>query len=124
MPPARKANLPVAARTLAQVAEAFDHHGVCWSRYQSIAQLVRDDEACSTANPMFNAIEQPGVGSLLAPGLPLDFGGVPRQPAGPAPVLGQHTEEVLAELLGIDAAQYGRLNDKGVVRKNPMNLVL
>ena len=65
---------------------------------------------------MFNAIEQPGVGSLLAAGLPLDFGGVPRRPAGPAPLLGQHTEEVLAELLGIDAAQYGRLNDKGVVR--------
>jgi 2-methylfumaryl-CoA isomerase len=105
----------VAARTLAQVAEAFDRHGVCWSRYQSIAQLVRDDEACSAANPMFNAIEQPGVGPLIAPGLPLDFPAVPRRPAGPAPVLGQHTEEVLAELLGIDAAEYGRLHDKGLV---------
>jgi len=105
----------VAARTLAQVAEAFDRHSVCWSRYQSVAQLARDDPTCSTANPLFGAIEQPGVGPMLAPGLPLDFGGVPRRPAGPAPVLGQHTEEVLAELLGMDSAQYGQLHDRGVV---------
>jgi len=88
---------------------------VCWSRYQSVAQLARDDPTCSTANPLFGAIEQPGVGPMLAPGLPLDFGGVPRRPAGPAPVLGQHTEEVLAELLGMDSAQYGQLHDRGVV---------
>jgi len=30
-------------------------------------------------------------------------------------VLAQHTEEVLAELLGMDSAQYGQLHDRGVV---------
>lgn len=105
----------IAARPFADVAATFDRHGVCWSRYQGIAELVRDDPECSTANPMFAAIEQPGVGPLLAPGIPLDFGGVPRQPAQPAPRLGEHTEQVLAELLGIGAAQFGRLHDKGVV---------
>lgn len=105
----------IAARPFADVAATFVRHGVCWSRYQGIAELVRDDPECSTANPMFAAIEQPGVGPLLAPGIPLDFGGVPRQPAQPAPRLGEHTEQVLAELLGIGAAQFGRLHDKGVV---------
>ena len=51
-----------------------------------------------------------------APGIPLNFGTLPRRPAGPAPLLGEHTEQVLSELLGVDAAQYGRLADKGVVR--------
>lgn len=105
----------IAARRLAEVAEAFERHGVCWSRYQGIAELVRSDPECSTANPMFSAIQQPGVGPLLAPGIPLDFNGVQRLPAQPAPRLGAHTEEVLSELLGIDAAQFGRLHDKGVV---------
>ena len=64
----------VGARTSAQVAAAFDAHGVCWGRYQTVSQLVRSDAACSEANPMFSTVEQPGVGRYLMPGLPLDFG--------------------------------------------------
>lgn len=105
----------VAQRTLAEVASLLDARGVCWSRYQSLKQLVGDDPACSTANPMFSEIEQPGVGRLLAPGIPLDFEGEARIPPTPAPRLGQHTEAVLDELLGIDSAQFGRLRDRGVV---------
>ncbi|MDP9900977.1 CoA transferase [Variovorax ginsengisoli] len=105
----------VRARRFADVAATFERHGVCWSRYQTIEQLVRDDPSCSEANPMFTAIEQPGVGRTLAPGIPLDFSAVARQPAGPAPGLGAHTEQVLSELLGVDAAAFGRLHDRGVV---------
>jgi 2-methylfumaryl-CoA isomerase len=105
----------IGARKLTEVAEAFDRCGVCWSRYQGIAELVRSDPECSPANPMFSAIEQPGVGPMLAPGIPLEFGGLERVPPQPAPRLGEHTEQVLSELLGVDAAQFGRLHDKGVV---------
>ncbi len=105
----------IGARTFQAVAEAFDRSGVCWSRYQGIAELVAHDPECSPENPMFRSIEQPGIGSLLAAGIPLDFGGCERLPPQPAPKLGQHTEEVLAQLLGVDAAQFGRLHDKGVV---------
>ena len=104
----------VAARSLAQVAEVFDKHGVCWSRYQDVEQLVREDPECSPANPLFSRVEQPGVGQVLAAAIPLEFGASGRAPAGPAPALGQHTEEVLHELAGIDAAQYGRLHARGV----------
>jgi 2-methylfumaryl-CoA isomerase len=105
----------IAARPSDEVAAAFDRHGVCWSRYQTIADLARDDPECSTANPMFASIEQPGVGPLLAPGIPLDFQGLARVPPAPAPRLGEHTEPVLAELLGIGPAEFGRLHDRGVV---------
>jgi 2-methylfumaryl-CoA isomerase len=105
----------IGARKLADVAAAFDGHGVCWSRYQTVGQLVRDDPSCSEANPMFRRIEQPGVGPTLAPAIPLDFSAVARLPPGPAPRLGEHTEEVLAAVLGIDQAAFGRLHDKGIV---------
>src|SRR5439155_23600651 len=105
----------IAARPLHDVAMAFDRQAVCWSRYQGIAEMVKSDVECSPANPMFASIEQPGVGPVLVPGIPLDFQGSGRLPPGPAPVLGQHTEQVLSELLGIDAAHYGRLHDRGVV---------
>lgn len=109
----------VAARRFADVSAAFEQHGVCFSRYQDLAQLVRDDPECSLANPLFASIEQPGVGPVLAPGIPLDFQGSGRVPAGPAPRLGEHTEQVLSDLLGIGAAEFGRLHDKGVVRASP-----
>lgn len=105
----------IGARPMSEVAETFERHGVCWSRYQGIAELAASED-CSPANPMFRAIEQPGVGPMVAAGLPLDFGAVPRVPAQAAPRLGEHTEEVLAQLLGVDAAQFGRLHDQGVVR--------
>ncbi len=105
----------IGARPFAQVARDFDQHGVCWSRYQTVAELVRDPE-CSPANPLFQRVEQPGVGEMLAAGIPLNFGAVPRLPAQAAPRLGEHTEEVLTQVLGIDAAQFGRLHDRGVVR--------
>lgn len=105
----------IARRSFAEVATAFKRHGVCWSRYQNVAELVRDDPECSIANPMFAAIEQPGVGTMLAPGVPLDFQGSGRLPPRAAPRLGEHTAEVLSELLGLDAAAFGRLHDRRIV---------
>lgn len=107
----------VAARTLAQVAEAFDAHGVCWGRYQSVSQLVQQDAACSPANPMFSTVDQPGIGPCLVPGLPLSFSALSRQPARPAPRLGQHTERVLAQVLGLPDAEIGRLVDRRVIAR-------
>ncbi|MEY4653040.1 MAG: hypothetical protein RI884_1621 [Pseudomonadota bacterium] len=109
----------IAGRPLADVAQTFDRQGVCWSRYQDVGELVASDPECSTANPLFTSIEQPGVGPVLAPGIPLDFQGSGRLPPGPAPRLGEHTEQVLSELLGIGSAEFGRLHDRGVVGSAP-----
>jgi len=48
------------------------------------------------------------------PGLPLDFSGASRLPTAPAPRLGEHTDQVLAELVGLTAAEIGRLHDAGI----------
>ena len=99
----------------ADVASLLDRHHVCWGRYQSVEQLVQNDSSCSTANPLFGAITQPGVGGVLAPSIPLDFSSHERLSARPAPRLGEHTEEVLAQLLGIGAGEYAKLHDEGLV---------
>lgn len=101
--------------TLAEIREAFSGTGVCWGPYQTFIQMVEEDPRCSVANPMFSEIEQPGIGRYLVPGSPLEFGAVPREPARRAPVLGEHTDEVLAEVLGLGDAEIGRLRDRKVV---------
>ena len=103
------------SRTLDEIAEVFDANGVCWGPYQTFMELVADDPRCSTANPMFEEVEQPGIGTYLMPGSPLSFGAFERGPVRRAPALGEHTDEVLADVLGLSGAEIGRLHDGGVV---------
>ena len=104
-----------ASRTLTEIEAAFAGSGVLWGPFQDFAALVNDDPRCSTANPLFAEIEQPGIGRYLAPGLPIDFSASPREPTRPAPRLGEHTDRVLAEVLGLSAAEIGGLHDSGIV---------
>src|SRR5680860_920024 len=102
-------------RTLNEVARAFDEFGVCWGPYQTFSQLLRDDWRVSEANPLFTDVDHPGIGRLRTPGSPLSFSAFERQQPVRAPQLGEHTEPVLAEILGLSAAQIGDLHDRGVV---------
>lgn len=102
----------VGARTLDQVTQVFEQHGVCWGRYQSVEQMIANT---LPGNPMFSTVTQPGVGELSSPSLALDFSALAREPARPAPLLGQHTEQVMQEILGLSAAAYGQLHDRGIV---------
>jgi 2-methylfumaryl-CoA isomerase len=105
----------IGSHTLSEVREVFDAHDVCWGPYQSFAELVNVDPRCSAANPMFAEVNQPGIGPYLMPGSPLEFFANGRVPPAPAPQLGQHTDEILAGVLGLSGAEIGRLHDEGVV---------
>jgi 2-methylfumaryl-CoA isomerase len=105
----------VAARTLDEVRAAFDGTGVCWGLYQTFAEMVASDPRCSTANPMFREVDQPGLGRYLVPGSPLAFSASPRETPRPAPALGEHTDEILATVLGLGDGEIGSLHDRGLV---------
>jgi 2-methylfumaryl-CoA isomerase len=107
----------LARYSYAEAAAALTKHGACWGKYQTLVQLVQQDEACSVANPMFNTVDQPGVGEYLAAGLPLDFSGMDRIPVGVAPAMGADTEAVLAEVLGFTQSRFGELIEKGLASR-------
>jgi 2-methylfumaryl-CoA isomerase len=103
------------ARDLAEIRQAFSGTGVSWGPYQTFRQLVTDDPRASAANPLFEEIDHPGVGRYLAPRSPLEFEHLGRLPVRRAPILGEHTEEVLAGVLGLGQREIGELHDRGVV---------
>ncbi|HEY5318621.1 MAG TPA: CoA transferase [Solirubrobacteraceae bacterium] len=103
------------ARTLEEIRTIFDANDVCWGPYWTFMELVEKDERCSPANPMFEEVEQPGIGTYLMPGSPLNFDACERLPPRRAPMLGEHTDEVLADVLGLTDAEIGRLYDDGIV---------
>lgn len=104
-----------AARTLAQVTEAFAKARVTWGPYRTMRQALAEDPDLSDANPLLQWLDQPDVGRLLAAATPIDFSAVPRVPVAPAPRLGEHTDEILLDVLGLPSAEVGRLRDAGVV---------
>ena len=104
-----------AARPLAEVAAALDAAGCTWSEFRSFARAVREDPDLSPDNPMMAELDQPGIGTYPVPGTPVAFGARPREAPVRAPVLGEHTEEVLAEVGGLSSGEIGGLMDRGVV---------
>lgn len=104
-----------AARRLEEVAPLFDGAGLTWSVFRSFAEAVAEDPDLSADNPMVSMIHQPGVGMLPVPGSPVTFSDLERMGPAPAPVLGEHTEEILGDVLGLGSGQIGRLMDAGVV---------
>jgi 2-methylfumaryl-CoA isomerase len=105
----------IAARDYADVASAFDAAGVCYGPYQSVRELLECDPEASTANPLLTVQEQPGIGRYRMPGSPLYFSRAAHLDARPAPRLGEHTDELLAGILGLGAGEIGRLHDAGLV---------
>ncbi|WP_293898364.1 CoA transferase [Phenylobacterium sp.] len=103
-----------AARTAAELGPAFDAGGVTWGAYQPL-EAALDDPRLYKDNPVFQAIRHPSGLTYPAPG---SMGTIPQDVRGdarPAPRLGQHTDEVLAQVLGMSGAEIARLHDAGVV---------
>lgn len=104
-----------AERDFATLTAQLESAGVCWGKYQTISELVHTDIDCSTDNPLFEQVEQAGIGEYLMPQNPLGFTAADRGPVRPAPRLGQHTDEILAEILGLDSGEIGRYHDTGII---------
>ena len=104
-----------AARSLDEIRQTFAGTAVLWGPFQDFRQLVASDPRCSTDNPLFGLVEDPGIGRYLMPGLPLDFSAEPRAAPRPAPRLGADTDDILAGLLSLPAGEIARLHDRGIV---------
>jgi formyl-CoA transferase len=63
------------------------------------------------AHPRTDGVEQP----VLLPGLPIKFADVSEGPETRVPWLGEHTNHVLAQELGLDDAALASLRDQGVI---------
>jgi 2-methylfumaryl-CoA isomerase len=104
-----------ACRPLPEIAAVFDEHRVCWGLYRTVGDLLANDPRVSNAAEVFEHIDTPGVGRHLAAGTPVRIGAQPRGAVRAAPLVGQHTDEVLQDVLGLDSAAVGRLHDAHIV---------
>ena len=94
---------------------AFDAHGVCWGPYRTLQSALALDPRLVSANPLFSPVAHPSGLTYPTPGAAATFSHSARSPATRAPRQGEHTDQVLSDLLGLSAAQIGLLHDAGRV---------
>ena len=104
----------VAARDLAEVQTRLEGAGALWGPYRSFKQMAENPEA-SPDNPMFTVVSQPGVGKYPIASTPIAFSAVQSRPVPFPPRLGEHTDEILKDLLGMSADDVAALRSDRVV---------
>lgn len=83
--------------------------------FRSFARALAEDPDLSPANPMFADLDRPRLGRFPVPGSPFAFGAAPREAPVRAPDLGEHTEEILAEVAGLTSGEIARAFDQNLV---------
>lgn len=104
-----------ARRTLDEVVEALGQTTVLWGVYRDLEEFVADPSSLLNRSRIVEQVEHPGIGTLPTPGSVLDVAGLDGLPPGRAPVLGEHTDEVLRSLLDLDDAAIAELQHAGVI---------
>jgi len=102
-----------ATKTRAEWMERFTGRDVCVAPVKSFEEAFEDPQM--RAREMIFEADVPGVGPWKHVGNPLKMTGVGRgEMRLPPPGLGEHTDEILAEL-GLDAAELEELRSRGAI---------
>jgi crotonobetainyl-CoA:carnitine CoA-transferase CaiB-like acyl-CoA transferase len=102
-----------ARRTKKEWGELLDAAGVPNGPINDIAQVYEEPQV--QARGVRIEAEHPVAGRLPMVASPMRFSGTPLEHKVAPPVLGQHTDEVLSQVLGKDAAAIARLRAAGAI---------
>ncbi|MDH6245095.1 CoA transferase [Mycobacterium sp. OTB74] len=100
------------AHTAEEISAALGSTSILWERYRNFAEAAASPKV--TDNPLFTELDQPRIGTYLAPGLPLQIDGA-YPAAQPSPALGDDTAAVLGERLGLSPDEISKLTESGTV---------
>jgi crotonobetainyl-CoA:carnitine CoA-transferase CaiB-like acyl-CoA transferase len=91
-------------------------HGIPVGAINTIDQVVEHPQV--KAREMLVEYEHPVAGTVRVVGVPVKLSETPGRVREPAPLLGQHTDQVLRQYLGMDAAEIAALRQAGAIGKN------
>jgi len=100
--------------TKAEIVSRSDANGWVVAPVSTMADVARDRQLA--ARSFYQQVEHPGLGRDLTLAGPFArFSGTPAPPAWRAPMLGEHTAEVLRGELGLTAAEFAALEAADVI---------
>jgi crotonobetainyl-CoA:carnitine CoA-transferase CaiB-like acyl-CoA transferase len=102
-----------AKKTTREWVDALETAGVPNGPINNIAQVFEEPQV--VARGVKIELEHPTAGTVPLVASPMRFSATPVEPKRPPPVLGQHTDEILRDLLGLDAAAIAELKAAKIV---------
>ena len=93
--------------------EKLKEAGIPCGRINSVAQSLTDPH--TLAREMVRTVHHPTVGDLKLVGIPFRFSDTPASIRRPPPTLGQHTEQVLRDMLGFSDRRIDELRAEKVI---------
>ncbi len=102
-----------AERTVDEVVRLLANAGVPVAPVNDLDQVVANEQA--QTREMFVSVDHPVLGEMTLPGFPIKFSETKGELTTPAPLIGQHNEEVYARLLGLTRAEIASLRRDGVI---------
>jgi crotonobetainyl-CoA:carnitine CoA-transferase CaiB-like acyl-CoA transferase len=102
----------IATRTRDEWAQILDRYDLVWAPVQDVDEVIADPQVL--ANGYFAEIDHPSLGRFKTIDTPVRFGESHVGVRGPAPELGQHTEEILLEQ-GLTWDDITRLRESGAI---------
>ena len=103
-------------RKVSEWVEIIEECGVPCGPINKVDDVVNDPQV--NARNMIASLTHPNVPDLRIPNSPLKLAETPPEIKRPSPLLGQHNDEILAEL-GLDPEAIGGLKKRGVIGKGP-----
>ena len=103
----------VKTKTVEEVVDTLADARVPVAPVHRMDEVFQDPQIL--AREMIVEIEHPQAGMVKMPNFPVKFSETPGEVATPAPLLGQHNEEILAELLGYNREEVDKLKEEGIL---------
>jgi 2-methylfumaryl-CoA isomerase len=93
----------------------LDSGNVSWALYQSFSELIKNDIRASDANPIFTLKNQPNIGEIPNIASPIRFTRTQNVEQKNSPKLGEHTDEILSNILKLTLSEIENLKARQVV---------
>lgn len=97
-----------------ELARRLQQSGVAAGPVQDAADVLHDPQLQARGHWVY--LDHPEMGRTVYSALPIRMSRTPGFPHSPAPLLGQHTDEVLRDSLGLAPAQIDELRAQGALR--------
>jgi len=104
----------LAQLSYAEATAMLEANGILWGPYQTVSTALDEDPAFSEKNWLLSPVAHPG-GVYPTPGSAALIPDSPRGAPARAPTLGEHTAEILDNVLSLSGKEVERLRAHGIV---------